>query len=212
MPGLRTSNESLLRWRSRFIGSGQFDEAFGSHVSGGPLELSKHSCHILQWQFSIQGAPVSVQKLSEGIAQIKVWDTQKNTKHRLQTLGAFHAHKTLGHIKDPAGTQGEQFRQLLKKNYDITAFCGSAPSHASRHGLTTMRVTFRLLDIHWPVASSLSENNSTPSNAGPCPLLSLAAVLIETRSEKSCMARCTSGAQASAPSMSSEELTRQYSF
>ena len=120
-------------------------------MSGGPLELSKYSCHILQWQFSIQGAPVSVQKLSEGIAQIKVWDTQKNTKHRLQTLGAFHAHKTLGHIKDPAGTQGEQFRQLLKKNYDITAFCGSAPSHASRHGLTTMRVTFRLLDIHWRV-------------------------------------------------------------
>ncbi len=34
---------------------------------------------------------------------------------QLSVLPAFVAHKTLGHYKDPAGTQQEQYRQLKKK-------------------------------------------------------------------------------------------------
>jgi hypothetical protein len=96
-------------------------------ASGGALELSKCSCHILQWQFSLQGAPVLVPKHSEESAQINVWDAYGNTEQSLQPLGAFHAHKTLGHFKDPAGTQGEQFHQLLTKSDNITAFLWKCP-------------------------------------------------------------------------------------
>ncbi|KAI2496054.1 hypothetical protein MHU86_18475 [Fragilaria crotonensis] len=62
------------------------------NASGGALELSKCSCHILQWQFSAQGAPVLVPKISNDIAQVKVLETDGGKEQNLQILGAFHAH------------------------------------------------------------------------------------------------------------------------
>jgi hypothetical protein len=56
------------------------------HASGGALELSKCSCHILQWQFSIQGATVLVPKFpNNDIAQVKVWD-QLEKKEKKPTV------------------------------------------------------------------------------------------------------------------------------
>lgn len=97
------------------------------NASGGALELSNCSCRILQWQFSTQGAPVLVPKISNDIAQVKVVETNEATEQHLQILGALHAHKTSGHFKDPAGTEGEQFRQLLKKRGASTDFLWKCP-------------------------------------------------------------------------------------
>lgn len=97
------------------------------NASGGTLELSKCSCHILQWQFSAQGPPVLVPKISNDMPQVKVLETDGGKEQSLQILGAFQAHKTIGHFKDPAGTQGEQFRQLLKKSNESTEFLWKCP-------------------------------------------------------------------------------------
>ena len=42
-------------------------------------------------------------------------------------LGADQAHKTLGHYKEPAGTQSEQYHQPLQKSNGITEFLWTCP-------------------------------------------------------------------------------------
>lgn len=79
------------------------------HASGGSLELNKCSSHILQWQFSLTGAPVLVPAHSSNDVSIKVWDRQAKETKALQILPAYTAHKTLGNYKDPPGTQQEQY-------------------------------------------------------------------------------------------------------
>jgi hypothetical protein len=127
------------------------------HASGGALELSKCSCHILQWQFSIQGAPVLVPKFpNNDIAQVKVWDQLEEKEKSLQILGAFHAHKILGHYKAPAGTQGEQFRQLLAKSNSTTEFLWKCP--LTRQEAWTYYYACYLPAVGYPLAcSSLSK-------------------------------------------------------
>ena len=97
------------------------------NASGGALELSKCSCHILQWQFSMQGAPILAPSIPKDHAIIKVWDSYLKQEQSMTILSAYQAHKTLGHYKDPAGTQVEQFRQLQKKSNDVTSFLWKVP-------------------------------------------------------------------------------------
>jgi hypothetical protein len=65
--------------------------------SGGKLELSKCSYHILQWQFSAQGAPVVIPNQVNFQDALTVRDRQNQSEHRLQILSPYTAHKTLGH-------------------------------------------------------------------------------------------------------------------
>jgi hypothetical protein len=121
-------------------------------ASGGALELSKCSCHILQWQFSLQGAPVLVPSFPKDETQITVWDNHTMQRQDLQILSAYKAHKTLGHFKDPAGTQTEQFRQLLKKSNAITSFLWTVP--LSRKEAWTFYYACYLPAINYPLSCS----------------------------------------------------------
>jgi hypothetical protein len=122
------------------------------HASGGALELSKCSNHIIQWQFSMQGAPVLVPKHSEADVSLTVWDRQADEAHTLQVLPAYTSHKTLGHYKDPAGTQSEQFRQLKKKSDSITAFLWESP--LTRLEAWTFYFACYLPAVCYPLANS----------------------------------------------------------
>lgn len=97
------------------------------HVSGGALELSKCSCHVLQWLFSMQGAPVLAPKTDVHQQFLKVHDPATGILHDLQLLSPYQAHKTLGHYKDPAGKQTEQYKQLKSKSDDLTTFLWKCP-------------------------------------------------------------------------------------
>ena len=90
------------------------------HASAGALELTKCSSHILQWQFSMTGTPVLTPSHTSDGVTITVWESQTNSAKNLQLLPAYTAHKTLGHYKDPAGTQREQYRQLKRKSENNT--------------------------------------------------------------------------------------------
>ncbi|KAI2507027.1 hypothetical protein MHU86_7412 [Fragilaria crotonensis] len=75
----------------------------------------------------MQGAPVLVPKHSAVEVNIKVRERHDDVGTELCVLPAFTAHKALGHYKDPAGTQREQYRQLKQKSDSITAFLWEVP-------------------------------------------------------------------------------------
>ena len=96
-------------------------------ASGGALELSKCSCHILQWVFTISGAPLLVPRHTTLQSDLTVREGTTKEDHTLQLLSAYDAHKTLGHYKAPAGMEQEQFLQLKKKSDDLTKFLWTCP-------------------------------------------------------------------------------------
>ena len=95
-------------------------------ATGGALELSKCSYHIVFWKFSLQGAPVLTNMSSE-VPLIEVTDPYTNARQPLQYLSPYTAHKTLGYYKEPAGTQKVQFEKLLEKSDGITSFLWETP-------------------------------------------------------------------------------------
>jgi hypothetical protein len=95
-------------------------------ASGGALELTKCSCHVLQWDFSKQGAPILSPKQGNAPRIITVTDSSGNL-HKLQELSPYTAHKTLGHYKDPAGLQIEQKKRLRLLCDGNTKFLWNCP-------------------------------------------------------------------------------------
>ena len=95
-------------------------------VTGGLLELQKCSYHVMSWKFTIHGAPV-LATCSHEHRQLEVTNPVTGQNQSLTYLPPHTAHKTLGHYKEPAGTQTEQYRQLHNKSNDITHFLWSSP-------------------------------------------------------------------------------------
>ena len=95
-------------------------------ATGGALELSKCSYHIVFWKFSMQGAPILTNTSSE-VQPIEVMDPYTNSCQPLQYLSPYTAHKTLGYYKEPAGIQKAQFDKLLEKSDGITSFLWKTP-------------------------------------------------------------------------------------
>ena len=93
-------------------------------ATGGALELSKCSYHVLYWKFSAQGAPV-LSNIKSEIPELEVLDPISATTYTLEYLPPTMAHKTLGHYKDPSGLQKTQYRQLKLKSDSITDFLWS---------------------------------------------------------------------------------------
>jgi hypothetical protein len=73
-------------------------------ASGGSLELSKCSCHVATWSFSLQGDPVLTSHQTINTIPVLVTDSLTAAEHPLEFLSPYTAHKTLGHYKEPAGT------------------------------------------------------------------------------------------------------------
>ena len=124
-------------------------------ASGGALELSKCSCHVLQWVFTVSGAPMLVPRHTTLQSKLQVRNNQSNELQDLHLLSAYEAHKTLGHYKAPAGMELEQFRQLKKKSDELTQFLWTCP--LSRQEAWTFYYACYLPSVGYPLAcSSLS--------------------------------------------------------
>lgn len=76
-------------------------------ASGGDLELPKCSYHILHWKFTSNGSPT----LESGQFGIPITITSVDTtkQQNIQQKLAYTAHKTLGHYKEPSGSQRRQY-------------------------------------------------------------------------------------------------------
>ena len=95
-------------------------------ATGGALELSKCSYHIVYWKFSKQGALV-LTNLPDEVPSLEVPDPHTNVHHQLEYLSPYTAHKTLGYHKEPAGGQIVQFQKLKEKSDSITEFLWKTP-------------------------------------------------------------------------------------
>ncbi len=84
-------------------------------VSGGALELTKCSYHVVAWQFTGQGSQVLVTDTAR-YANVTVRDYVTGEDHQLQYLSPYTSHKTLDHYIEPVGTQQEQYKQLQRKS------------------------------------------------------------------------------------------------
>jgi exonuclease III len=91
-------------------------------ASGGALELSKCSYHLVEWKFSLQGDPVLISNQHLAAQPISVVDPSTHQVHKLTSLSPYSAHKTLGHYKEPAGSQYTQCQQMRQKSDESTAF------------------------------------------------------------------------------------------
>jgi hypothetical protein len=135
-------------------------------ATGGALELSKCSYHVLYWKFSAQGAPVLSNIRSE-ISPMQIPDPLTDTVHTLEYLPPSVAHKTLGHYKEPFGLQKMQFRQLKEKSDTITDFLWSM--HFTREEAWTFYRSCYVPAVTYPLTSSFSlsvpvENYPNQSN------------------------------------------------
>ena len=95
-------------------------------ITGGALELSKCSYHVVVRKFSTQGAPI-LMKMQSKLSTISVNNPHTNQEQVLEYLHPYTAHKTLGHYKVPSGIQVEQFKELKEKSDSITKFLWKMP-------------------------------------------------------------------------------------
>ena len=120
-------------------------------ATGGALELSKCSYHVVFWKFSKQGAPV-LTNMSDEIPTIEVVDPHTNISHPLEYLSPYAAHKTLGHYKEPAGLQQEQYKRLLEKSDTSTGFLWKTP--LTRLKAWTYYTTCYIPSVTYPLTCS----------------------------------------------------------
>ena len=120
-------------------------------ATGGSLELSKCSYHVVNWQFSISGAPV-LSSVKSRIPSISVTDPFTGETQDLEYLPPSVAHKTLGHYKEPTGTQRFQFKQLKLKSDNATEFLWT--THLTREEAWTFYHSCYLPSITYPLTSS----------------------------------------------------------
>jgi exonuclease III len=126
-------------------------------ATGGALEVSKCSCHVMQYKFTVQGAPSLVPSFPPEQVNLSVWDPNDKVTHTLQLMSVYQSHKTLGHYKEPAGHQKTQFRQLQEKSQETTSFLWTCP--LTRSEAWTFYYACYLPSVGYPLACSSMTRN-----------------------------------------------------
>jgi hypothetical protein len=89
-------------------------------ASGGALELPKCTYHVLDYAFTNEGAPILHGGQVGGDLILESGD--RTSQQRIQFKSAHCSHKTLGHYKEPSGSQTKQYQVLLEKSNDAGIF------------------------------------------------------------------------------------------
>ena len=110
-------------------------------ASGGALEISKCSCHILQHKFSIQGAPFLVPSFPTDQVQISVWDPHESSKHDLNYCPCTRPTRPSATSKNQPEINKNNSASSKTKVTTRRRFYGLLPSLAPKHGLSTTRVS-----------------------------------------------------------------------
>jgi hypothetical protein len=55
-------------------------------ASGGALEISKCSCHVIHYKFTVQGSPILVPEFPPDQVQLRVWDPNDNKRYTLPVM------------------------------------------------------------------------------------------------------------------------------
>ena len=120
-------------------------------ASGGALELSKCLYHVVHWKFAKNGSPVLV-SVGNDVPRVIIRDSPSSQPQQLQLLSPYTSHKTLGHFKEPVGTQKEQYRQLKQRIDETVEFLWKVP--LLRTELWTFYFADYLPSVTYPLSSS----------------------------------------------------------
>jgi hypothetical protein len=72
-------------------------------TSGGALELPKCTYHVINYAFTLDGAPILQGGQVGGDIILQTGD--RMNQHKIPFKSAHCSHKTLGHYKEPSGNQ-----------------------------------------------------------------------------------------------------------
>ena len=86
-------------------------------TSGGKLELSKCSYHVLRFSFTADGTP---QVNTSSTPPLTIIDSVTHNAVQVGPLTSYAPHKTLGHWKAPAGNSTTQLRVIMSKMKTIS--------------------------------------------------------------------------------------------
>lgn len=126
-------------------------------ASGGSLELPKVNNHFVHYGFTAKGDPFLMEPHMIIPHPVEITDPLTNDVHEMEFLSPTEAHKTLGHQKEPAGTQETQFKKLWKQSDTSTEFIWKC--HLTRREAWTYYYACYLPSIGYPLAcSSLSKS------------------------------------------------------
>jgi hypothetical protein len=96
------------------------------HISGGLLEVSKCSYHIIYFSFRPNGVPF----MTSGLQGLPLNLTSSLTGEpiHVKKKSAHECHKTLGHHKSPAGTSKQHLHQLIGKATQLAQQVALSPA------------------------------------------------------------------------------------
>ena len=95
--------------------------------------------------------------MAKDLPPVVVQDSPLSSPQQLQLLSPYTSHKTLGHFKEPAGTQKEQFRQLKQRIDETVAFLWKIP--LTRPESWKFYFAYYLPSVTYPLSSSHFSSN-----------------------------------------------------
>ena len=127
--------------------------------------MSKCSSHVLKWKFLMHGAPVLVPVTKDKQALLTVQDNHAGIPQQRSVSSPHTTHKTLGHYKEPAGTQvtpeknSETYARRTQNSF------GHALCREEKRGLITLHVFFRVCAIRYHAPPCLKRHSSRSSGS-----------------------------------------------
>lgn len=104
-------------------------------ISGGKLEISKCSFHVLSFKFQPDGKPFPSKDLPP---PIQLRDAINGESIAVSALPPEQPHKILGHLKAPVGNGNHQLRAIIAKANSVSRLIASGPF--SRYGAKAVYV------------------------------------------------------------------------
>ena len=126
------------------------------HTSGGALELSKCSYHIMFYDFTSSGAPVL--RGGQIGPTIQVQSGDRSSSDAFSALSAYTSHKTLGVHKEPSGSQLSAKRAISANSDKKSSIVARSP--LDRHESWTFYHSIYLPSITYPLpVGNISEKD-----------------------------------------------------
>lgn len=118
--------------------------------SGGKLELSKCSYHVLHFEFTPNGRPLP--SLNCYNSQIHIVDRETQIQIPIKAKRAFEMHKTLGHYKSPYSSIRSSLEEVVKKVNHLSMLISMSP--ITRQGAQLAYATVYLPTIKYTLPQS----------------------------------------------------------
>ena len=120
------------------------------HATGGALELRKCSFHHIHWEYESDGTPAM--KPGTFGPTMELVDRHTLERSPIPMMAANTAHKTLGHYKDPLGSQARQLDWLRNKFTGAALFVDKAALSAEE-GFTYYHSVF-MPSVRFPLGNT----------------------------------------------------------